>query len=182
MNTIADLETFNIFSEISKIKSLKVFTYMSADTMDLYYKNAKSKKPTAPILDKLTQAEIAKILVGLYAEKWDTVVDYILKANETIITNGEKETKTQTTTGKETTNSITENEVSAYNVDEYSNNDKSTTTGTTDNEGGLNYTIIKENSNYMEKALNYLKTNFIYDTVFSDVDTIITLSIFDSDN
>lgn len=182
MSTIAELETFTIFSEMAKIKALKVFEYMDSDTMNLYYKNAKSEKIQAPILSKLTQTEIAKILIGLFAEKWDTTVNYILKANETLITNGEKETKTQTTKGNTTGTNTTINTVTAYDSDEFSNNDKSENNSNEDTTGNLDYTIIRENNNYLEKAINYLKTNFIYDTVFSDVDTIITLSIFDSDN
>lgn len=182
MKTIADLDDFTIFTEIAKIGTLKIFDYVSAENCDLYYKNAYTEKPIAPIMDRLTQSQIATIIYGFFHEKWDTLVDYILKANETVLNNGEKETKTQTTTGDETDHSETENTVSAYNTDDYSNNDKSVTDRTNKTTGGLDYTIIRENNNLLEKSIDYLKTEFIYDTVFSDVSSIITLSIFDSAN
>lgn len=180
MKKISDITEFNLFQEISKLGDVKIFSYVDAETMDLFYKSAYSERITAPIIDKMTIPEIAKIIYGFYANKWNTLIDYVLKANEVAVNLGSTETKQETKTGENNNNSTTTNTVSAYNTEDFSNNDKSENVSTGGNSENNQYTIVRTNNNSLTKNINYLKNVFIYDTVFSDVNNIIVLSIMDT--
>lgn len=183
MTKIKDIENFNLFQEISSGNFLDIFDVVSAENMDFYYLAMYGERYTSNLFNKYEISKVAEIISQLYNDKWNNIYNYIKNSVPILNTYGNKTSEVTTNTGAENTERTLENKISAYNASDYSENtkdvensnltftDRKTTKETT-------YTDIKNID--LNNIVDYLKTNYIYDTIFTDVNNIITLSIFDS--
>lgn len=183
MTKIKDIENFNLFQEISSVNFLDIFDVVSAENMDFYYLAMYGDRYISNFLNKYEISKVAEIISQLYNDKWNNLYNYIKNSIPILNSYGNTTSEVTTNTGSENTERTLENKISAYNSNEYSENTKDiennnltynnrkTTKETT-------YTDIK-NIN-LNNVIDYLKNNYIYATIFSDVNNIITLSIFDS--
>ena len=109
------------------------------------------------------------------------MLDYTASLYSTLVGGGSSYTETRTTNDGSTIKTTNTNNVSAYNDDDFSPNEQEITN--TENGG-----TITEEIEHIDKSLSnidydkytqYLMTNYIYDTVFSDINNICTLKIME---
>lgn len=179
--------TENLFDEINKIRQFPFISLFSADKMNLFYINTYGDRTLSKMGRNLTVPEIANILVNLYGEKWDKIYESILVDFPILENYVETVTEKTNETGNSTNNTTETNveKVSAYNDNDFVNDEQSTNTNEMkmNNENVIEKTYekrITENATKnLENALNYLQNNVIYYIIFSDVNGAITLNIFD---
>lgn len=179
--------TENLFDEINKIHPFPFISLFNADKMNLFYINTYGDRTLSKIGRNLTVPEIANILVNLYGEKWDKIYESILVDFPILENYVETVTEKTNETGNSTNNTTETNveKVSAYNDNDFVNDEQSTNTNEMkmNNENVIEKTYekrITENATKnLENALNYLQNNVIYYIIFSDVNGTITLNIFD---
>jgi len=179
MSKLKDIKPYNIFTEIAKQKTLAIFDFITADKMDLYYNSMYTNKTMSNIVDENTIEDVATILIGFYGTKWDNIIAQCTYTIEGLKSYSEKLTEKYTDTTDMTNERV--GEVSAYNEDTFANDDKDTTTdkGTVKRE--REQILEKINPNELENIKNYLQTTIFYDTIISDVNNILTLSIYESE-
>lgn len=177
----------NLFEEIHKIHPFPFVGVFPVDKMNLFYLNTHGERTLSKSGRNLTVSEMASVIVGLHSEKWDKI--YTNMVSEYPIIENHVETLTETTKEKGTnTNNTTETnveKVSAYNDNDFVNDEQTTNnnTMTGSNENEVTKTVEKrvtENAiKNLENAIKYLQNNVIYNIIFSDVNGVITLNIFD---
>lgn len=168
--------TFSVFTEISKIRPLKVFNYIGSDLLDLYF-SAKYSESYLSDIGEMDQAKIAQIVNGLYGNKWDNLVEYNTNIF-TVFKSGEIETRVGTTTNSNTNNSTTVNSVSAFNDDNFTNNDNSVINSTNKTDESQNYKITRNNTNNLNNITLYLQNNLVFDTIFTDLKNLVTTKYY----
>lgn len=190
-----------IFHYINEIKPFPFTELISVKSLDLGFQMMHGEKILSPfVIDRLggeinenTMKDLAKIIVSMFGDKWDKIISLYekeLDLNSYKITTTEQVDESGTYTNERTDKSSLqrENLVSAFDTEDYSNEGKEITTGTT------NYTD-KENKNNLKdvtknvrgsvnklddftKIVNILKTNLINDIIYLDVIRLIGLSIY----
>ena len=170
-----------IFTELEKLNpDLKLFTLENGNNLDVIFNLTYSER-TLTSSDR-TNEQYAKLLNSLFAKKWDSAFNLFDSANLAISSLGKTDTKTETTneTIKDDTSNI--NQISAFNVDEFTNDNQNNSTynrvrdetKTTDNKN-------MEISNF-SVSWEYLQKNYIEDIIFNDVVTHITLRVYESED
>lgn len=179
---VKDLESFTLFQTLKNNGvDLGIFDFVLPTKLDLYYTNMYGEKFLSNIFINNTIEDVAEIINGFYTTKWNSLLAYIVSKNEGLKTYSEKLTETTIDTGDVETNRTNTNTVSAYNDDNFVNNDKDTeNTKTQYNELTKTRTqyIDKLSPNELNNVVSFLTNNFVYDTIFNDINNIITLQIF----
>lgn len=175
---IAELNP-DIFTKIYALNpDLKIFTLVNAATLDLIYKNKFSNRLCAPCCFSGSIEDIAGVINALFSEKWNALFDSVQNMNVSAQNGGEHTTeKETTTTTPETTTEIT-GQVSPYDSGDFANNDKTTTTNTGKTDVVRNREYNRTTPNNANSVLSYLQKNPLYDTMFIDVNSVLTLNIF----
>jgi hypothetical protein len=157
-----------------------IFNFVDSDLLDKYYINMYGNRTLSNMASNLPVEELADILNNMFSSKWNNIILNYLDS-ENLLTNY-KEIITELTTNNLTTgNTRTDtNKVSAYNDDDFVNNDENTTIENivTDNEGNKEIikTKIKE-VDFYDRVNKYL-TNFnIYNIMTIDINSVVTLNI-----
>lgn len=171
----------NIFKTMDNIKpNQDIFNFVDSELLDKYYINMYGNRTLSYIASNLTVEELAAILNNMFSSKWNNIILNYLDS-ENLLTNY-KETITEITTNNITTdNTRTDtNKVSAYNDDDFINNDENVAVENmvTDNEGNKETirTKIKEVDFYV-KVNKYLTDFNIYNIMTIDVNSVATLYI-----
>lgn len=182
---VKDLESFTLFKTLKNNGTdLGIFDFISPEKLDIYYTNMFGERFLSTIFINNTISDVAEIIKGLYATKWNSLLTFIVSKNEGLKTYSEKLTETTVDTGDVETNRTSTNDVSAYNDENFVNNDRDTENAKTQyNELTKTRTqyIDKLNPNDLNNVIMFLTNNFVYDTIFNDVNSVITLKIFDFD-
>lgn len=182
---VKDLENFTLFKTMKNNGvDLGIFDFISPEKLDMYYTNMFGERFLSTIFINNTISEVAEIIKGLYATKWNSLLAFIASKNEGLKTYSEKLTETNVDTGNVETNHTNTNGVSAYNDEDFVNNDRDIeNTKTQYNELTKTRTqyVDKLNPNDLNNVVTFLTNNFVYDTIFDDINNIITLKIFDFD-
>lgn len=187
MKVLERLTSENLFEEIHKIHPFPFVGVFPVDKMNLYYLNAHGDRTLSKTGRNLTVSEMASIIVGLHSEKWDKIYNSVLV--DFPILENHVETLTETTNENgETTNNTSETsleKVSAYNDNDFVNDEQTTNTNTMSgtNKNNITKTVEKRVTDNatknLENAIKYLQNNVIYYIIFSDINNVITLNIFD---
>lgn len=182
---VKDLESFTLFKTLKNNGAdLGIFDFISPEKLDIYYTNMFGERFLSTIFINNTILDVAEIIKGLYATKWNSLFAFIVSKKEGLETYSEKLVETIVDTGNVETNRTNTNDVSAYNDEDFVNNDRDIENAKTQyNELTKTRTqyIDKLNPNDLNNIITFLTNNFVYDTVFNDVNSIITLKIFDFD-
>jgi len=171
----------NIFKTMDNRKpGQDIFNFVDSDLLDKYYINMYGNRTLSNMATNLSVEELADILNNMFSSKWNNIILNYLDS-ENLLTNY-KEVITELTTNSMTSdNTRTDtNKVSAYNDEDFVNNDENTTVENivTDNEGNKEIirTKIKE-VDFYDKVNEYL-TNFnIYNIMTIDINSVVTLNI-----
>lgn len=174
------IKVFNLIQASNP--DLKLFTYCDADTLDTFYNAMYSERTLAPIIDKMTPQTIGNTINSLFHMKWDNLIDGYVSAIERLLTFGTKETVTENTGSEGNSTDTTTNTVSAYNDDEFTNDNKSEEKTTNKSDVKRTRTTDRSSARNVNIIWNYLlRTNVIYN-IIDDVNSVITLSIYESED
>ena len=156
------------------------FDDLSGEQMDLLYNNLHGVRQLARIGRDLSVDDLADLIGNMYYKKWTENLEYYaLKAN---MMQGDKETVTEQIVddNEMVDERTTTNSVSAYNDDNFVNNDKDDSTNTINTDNERNRTLTRRMLRVSDaKSLQeLLQNNFLCDIIFVDVNTVLTLKIF----
>lgn len=171
--------TLNIFTELKSINSsLKLFEYVDSDNLDTFYNAMYSERTLSSYAENHTDSEIATLVNVYYKTKWDNLIDGYVTTIEQLLNYGTSETNERKRELGRTSTDTTINTVSAFNNEDFTNNDKSDSTGTNDENETITVTTNRKSARNVNIIWNYLlRTNVISD-IIEDVNSIVTLSIF----
>lgn len=171
----------NLFETMDNLQAGQdIFNFVDSKLLDKYYINMYGNREVTEIVENLEITELATILNNKFMHKWNSIILNYLDS-ENLLTNY-KETITElSTTNITTDNTRTDtNKVSAYNDEDFVNNDENTTVENivTDNEGNKEIirTKIKE-VDFYDKVNRYLTDFDIYNIMIIDVNSVLTLNI-----
>ena len=171
----------NLFETMDNLQpGQDIFNFVDSKLLDKYYINMYGNREVAEIVENLEITELATILNNKFMHKWNSIILNYLDS-ENLLTNY-KETITELSTSNITTdNTRTDtNKVSAYNDEDFVNNDENTTVENivTGNEGNKEIirTKIKE-VDFYDKVNRYLTDFDIYNIMIIDINSVLTLNI-----
>lgn len=156
------------------------FDDLSGEQMDVLYNNLHGVRKLARIGRDLSVDDLAELIGNMFYKKWTENLEYYaLKAN---LLQGDKETVTEQIVddNEMVDERTTTNSVSAYNDDNFVNNDKDDSTNTINTDNERNRTLTRRMLRVSDaKSLQeLLQNNFLCDIIFVDVNTVLTLKIF----
>ena len=168
-----------LFAALNKVAPLPFG--ITPSTCDILYNNRYGSRLLARFGRDNDVSTIATVLQEMFYEKWTNAWNSYQSYADMIL--GDKET-TQEQVVDDNVNTGTNtdtNTVSAYNDENFVNDDKKSTEihNKTDNKRTRDKTVRKTNINTVEKVSKLLQNDFLYDTIFIDVNTVLTLDIFD---
>ena len=187
MKVTEKFTTENLFDEINKLHPFPFVGVFPVDTLNLLYLNLHGDRTLSKMGRNLTVKQIAEILVDMHSIKWDKIYNSVLVDFPILENYVEVITEKTNETGNSTNNTTETNveKVSAYNDNDFVNDEQSTNTNEMkmNNENMIEKThekrITENATKNIENALNYLQNSVIYNIIFSDVNGAITLNIFD---
>lgn len=171
-----------LFDEISKIRNLAIFDCFSPSMLNKYYCGMYGERTLSTLATENSLHDLAEIIVEFYGTKWDSILaqytasvtalkEYSETISETITDNG-----TNDFTRKNTA------QVSAYNDDNFvnDNSENETQQTKTGNIKTRKQTLTKvRNTTEYQDLILYLRNNYLCDTIFKDINDISTLSIYE---
>jgi len=171
----------NLFETMDELlPGQDIFNFVDSKLLDKYYINMYGNREVAEIVENLELNELATILNNKFMHKWNNIILNYLDS-ENLLTNY-KETITELTTNNMTTdNTRTDtSKVSAYNDEDFVNNDENTTVENivTGNEGNKEIIRTKiKDVDFYNKVNEYLTEVDIYDIMTMDINSVVTLNI-----
>lgn len=186
MKKMSDVKTvYDKFSENGLFAALNKVAPLPFDitpsTCDILYNNMYGSRLLARFGRDNDVSTIATVLQEMFYEKWANAWNSYQSYADMIL--GDKETtQEQVVDDNQNTGTNTDtNTVSAYNDENFVNDDKKSTEihNKIDNKRTRDKTVRKTNINTVAKVSELLQKDFLYDTIFIDVNTVLTLNIFD---
>lgn len=177
-----------LFQTINTIHPLKYMELITPKTMDILYLSNNGMRKLSYLGENNSVEEISKILIEMFATKWNKLYDVAISDIPIDYNYSETQTEKVDDTGVNNSDYISSNTnlVNAYNDDDFVN-DKKDDTKTT-NVGSVSNTKNREykkqilqgsKTDNLEKVTNYLQNNYFNDIIIRDINTFLTLSIFD---
>lgn len=178
---VKEISNFNLFQTIADKKDLGIFDFLAPKYLDMYYPCMYGERTLSNLYTNNTIDDLAEIVIGFYGTKWDSLLAYITKSIPVLENYGEKLTETITDSGNIVTDHENTNSVTGFDSEDFVNDNKEVSKDTTtynDKKQVREQIINKINYADMQNIVKYLQSNFVYDTIFVDVNSLITLSIF----
>jgi len=181
---------WNLFDEINKLhQDYSIETFIDNDTLNKLWIFKSGNKILNPIIDTMDKKDVAKIVSGLYYEKWKRISTNLAKDIQVeYYKENYSENSNDTNENKVTSNNTTNHNVSCYNEDTFEPKDENVTNlSTVDNK---NYTSNKTYEKTVTRgddlknigyAINFLKNNNLCDIIITDVDNVLCLKIYDTE-
>lgn len=162
---------------------LELFKVWTGENLDKFYKLHYSSRTLIPNVSVLDSQTIATYLNSLFAAKWDSTYRFNASAYGVLDKAGSNYEETVTTDDNSTSETVTNKDVTPFDEDEYAPDTKDTATTTnggtvTKKTNRLNQSMT--NINYTKYA-QWLMENWLYMTVFNDVNHVCTLAICSCD-
>ena len=168
-----------LFAALNKVAPLPF--NITPSTCDILYNNRYGSRLLARFGRDNDVSTIATVLQEMFYEKWTNAWNSYQSYADMIL--GDKETTEEKVTDNNVNNGTNTdvNTVSAYNDENFVNDDKKSTEihNEIKNNRTRNKTVTKTNIDTVEKVSKLLQNDFLYDTIFIDVNTVLTLDIFD---
>lgn len=168
-----------LFAALNKVAPLPF--NITPSTCDILYNNRYGSRLLARFGRDNDVSTIATVLQEMFYEKWTNEWNNYQAYADMIL--GDKETTEEKVTDNNENNGTNTdtNKVSAYNDENFVNDDEKSTRihNEIKNNRTRNKTVTKTNIDTVEKVSKLLQNDFLYDTIFIDVNTALTLDIFD---
>lgn len=168
-----------LFAALNNVATLPFNIMPSA--CDILYNNMYGSRLLSRFGRDNDVSTIATVLQQMFYDKWANAWNSYQSYADMIL--GDKETTQEQVVddNKNTGTNTDTNTVSAYNDENFVNDDKKSTeiSNKIDNKRTRDKTVRKTNINTVEKVSELLQKDFLYDTIFIDVNTVLTLNIFD---
>lgn len=178
---VKEITDFNLFQTLATKTDLGIFDFLAPKYLDMYYPCMYGERVLSKIYTNNTIDDFTEIVKGFYATKWDSILAYITKSIPVLENYGEKLTETITDTGNIVTDHENTNSVTGYDSENFVDDNKEVSKDTTtynDKKQVREQIINKIDYASMQNVVKYLQSNFVYDTMFNDINDIMTLSIF----
>lgn len=169
-----------IFGAIKTINSsLKLFTYADSDVLDTIYNTLYSERTLSGMAENGTIENLAIIINGLYHLKWDNLIDGYTTAIEKVLSFGSDSSYTETRKNDSNGTDTTINTLSAYDSEEFNNDSKSDITRTNTEDETKTHTTKNSSARNVNIVWNYLLRTNVINNIMEDVNSILTLTIYD---
>lgn len=169
----------NIFTAIKAVNSdLELFKYIDETVIDEYYNAMYSERTLSPLAEQSTVETLARLLNGVFNLKWDNLIKGYTTAIEKLLTFGTNDSYTETRTSNEEGTDLTVNSVTGFNDEDYSNSNKSDTTNSNNVNESITHTTQRSSARNVNIIWNYLLRNNVIYNIIDDVNSILTLSIY----
>lgn len=186
-------ETFtekNLFQKMNDEKNFTWSEYFKPAKMDDLFFKLYGKHIVADSFTSDTVENVASDLADFFVDRWNHIFNFMY--DDKLLSLGFSETISETTvddgTNTENETNDTINKVSAYNETDFENDKSENVTrasnGTNKNNRTRTYTRQGYSENFADarlKFVNMLQNDFIYDIIFKEVKSIITIPIYDSE-
>lgn len=172
----------NIFTDIKAVNpNLKMFKYLDSTVLDEYYNVEYSECTLAPIAVTCTPETLGRLLNGFFHVKWDNIIEGYENGLDTLLSFGTRETRETTRKYDRASSDTTINSVTGYNETEFTPDNKSEGSGKGNENETTTQIINRGNVRYFKNVYDYLlQNNFIAD-IIKDVNSVITLQIYESE-
>lgn len=191
MSTVQQyFSNWNLFDEIKKLhQDYSIETFIDNDTLNKLWIFKSGNKILNPNIDTMNKNDVAKIVSGVCYEKWKRIATNLVKDIQIeSYKENYSENSNDTNENKVTSNNTTSHNVSCYNEDSLEPKDENVTNlSTVDNKnytGNKTYekTVTRgDDLKNIEHAINFLKNNNLCDIIISDVDNVLCLKIYDTE-
>lgn len=170
-----------LFKAIQKqAPTLKLFELTDAETLDNFYLNKFGERTAGDVIITVSVDVVAKMLCGIYARKWNDLYDTTISLSETFKGVSKVEMETFEEEGTNTNTTTMTEQVSAYDGDTFVDDNTNSTNSNGSNTN--NYTRTRTTNdpfvNY-DNVFNFMEADDFLNTVFNDINSFITLKIFD---
>lgn len=201
------LPDVNIFTAISNIKAFPWADVISPAQMDVTYKQLYGGKRISKFTERILNGNsvlsddnlnaIANVLYNMYYDKWSlayTLYEAQLKSANAGYTETSKETITKdftnTDTGTVNNDNTNTDKISAFDTGDFENKSQTSINGTDTRDlqttqAGTQTTEYEKNgfsisyNNYLEKAYSLLQKNLLYDIIFVDANSVLSIHNYD---
>lgn len=171
-----------LFVEISKIKNLAVFDCFSPSMLDKYYCGMYGARTVSDLATENSLQDLAEIIVEFYGTKWDSILAQYTASVTALKEYSETICETITDNGTNDFTRENKTQVSAFNDDNFvdDNSENEIQKTTTDNTKTRQQTLTKvRNTTEYQNLILYLRNDYLCDTIFTDINDISTLSIYE---
>ena len=171
-----------LFVEIAKIKNLAVFDWFSPSVLDKYYCGMYGARTVSTLATENNLHDLAEIIVEFYGTKWDSILAQYTASVTALKEYSETICETITDNGTNDFTRENKTQVSAYNDDNFvdDNSENEIQKTTTDNTKTRQQTLTKvRNTTEYQNLILYLRNDYLCDTIFTDINDISTLSIYE---
>lgn len=173
-------KTLNIFTTMKTINpDLKLFKYIDETVIDEFYNAMYSERTLSALAENSTIETISRLINGLFHMKWDNLIDGYTTAIEKLLTFGTVDSYTETRKNESSGTDTTVNTVSAYNDENFSNDNKSDNTTTSNTDETIEHTTNRSSARNVNIIWNFLLRNNVIYNIIDDVNSIVTLSIYE---
>lgn len=172
------LELFKAIQQ--QAPTLKLFELTDAETLDNFYLNKFGERTAGDVIITVSVDVVAKMLCGIYARKWNDLYDTTISLSETFKGVSKVETETFEEEGTNTNTTTMTEQVSAYDSDTFvdDNTNSTNSNGSNTNNYTKTRTTTDPSVNY-GNIFNFMEADDFLNTVFNDINSFITLKIFD---
>ena len=178
----------DLFTHIKTARKLLIFDYIPDTSLNVIFNANYGNRFLTEFANDNDVDKVAVAITDLFGRKWDNLVTEYISSIDSLSEFAQvyRETVRSSNNGSMDRNTVSK--VSAFNdvsssvgddfIDNNSDNETSTTTDT--GEKVREYTLqkIKDSKHYTD-VLNYLQKNLISDIIFTDINSMLTLCIFD---
>lgn len=169
-------ESTDLFTRMNNIKTFPWIEYFSPKAMYMTWLSLYGNREVNPSFENSNEDFLATMLSGLYSQKWSLWFNRMI----TVIPSGDSTTTTRQETGNTSTNDTKENNVSAFDSENYEEKEKDITIGNSSDTRAITETKTRTRDTtviYTERYLKILTSNQIYDIIFLDVNKVLTIPI-----
>lgn len=188
MNVREKFSQQGLFKTIFNKGTFDFCCIVPVETMDTYYNTNHGSRTLSYLGENSSVDEIAEVIHDLFMDKWNKL--YEVAVEEIAVKYNYKETVSETVddTGTNTADITSTNTgtVSAYNDENFVNNDKdesvSKNQGSSTNKKVREFTKEILNGNIaqnIDSVIKHLTKNYFCDIIVGDVNSVLTLSIFE---
>ena len=171
----------NLFDTMDSLKpNQEIFNFVDSSLLDKYYSNMYGNREVTEIVENLELEELAEILNNKFSNKWNNIILNYLDSENILENYKEVMTEINTDIVNNDSTRTNTNKVSAFNDDDFVNNDEDMTIESINIANDRNKEIIKtriKETDFYNKVNKYLTEFDIYNIMIIDINNVVTMNI-----